>query len=355
MVGRAEWVTGDVVVRPLSATDDGVLGAFLDELGEREPLAVLAYHYPFYRDMLVAIDVGVPASLGAWRDGCLKAVLPAFRRTAAAGSVLCSLPFFGPNGGVLCAAGEAGWAVPALIRAAVAMLDELPDPLALTICGPLEDRNGAETVAAMEDRITVERFSQVTTLDGTPWSKSLRYDIRRAESLGVTVVEEADPDHLREFFRLYETNCAEAGIPLKPFAALEALARHAHPEGPVRLYFAMHDDRMVAGLMVLWGPRCVSYYMPCTLAEARALQPGALLIDRAVADARTNGKTFWNWESSPSREGGVYRFKQRWNACEKSYCIRILARRPPARFVELGRLGLSQAFPGYFVYPFDRL
>lgn len=336
----------------LTGADDGELTAFLDGLGNAGEHPVLAYHYPFYRDLLVGLGVGEPRTLALRRDGRLVAVLPAFLKRASEGSVLASLPFFGPNGGVICAPAEAAAAVPALLAAARDLLAAEANPLTMVIYTPLFGRDAGLYAEALGHGEVVERFTQLTDLDGTPWSKGLRYDIRRAASLGVTVEDGVDDHRLAEFYALYRQNCADAGIPLKPFSVVETLAR-SHREA--RFLFAYHEGRMVAGLLNLWGPQVVSYYMPCTLAEARALQPGSLLIDRAVADARAAGRRWWNWEGSPNRECGVYRFKQRWNAEESPFRIHVVALCPLEHLAQLGREGLAAAFPWFFVYPFDRL
>lgn len=336
----------------LTGADDGELTAFLDELGMTGGFPVLAYHYPFYRDLLSGLGVGEPLTLTLRRDGRLVAVLPAILKRAPEGSVLASLPFFGPNGGVICAEAEAGAAVPALLGAARDVLAAEPNPLTMVVYTPLFGRDAALYAEALGDGEVVERFTQLTALDGRPWSKGLRYDIRRAASLGVTVDETVDEARLAEFYALYRQNCADAGIPLKPFSVLETLARSPRE---ARFLFAYHDGRMVAGLLNLWGPQVVSYYMPCTLADARALQPGSLLIDRAAADARAAGRRWWNWEGSPDRDCGVYRFKQRWNAEENAFRIHIVPLCPLDRLAGLGRAGLAAAFPWFFVYPFDYL
>ncbi len=336
----------------LTGVDDGELTAFLDGLGNAGEYPVLAYHYPFYRDLLVGLGVGEPLTLALRRDRRLVAVLPTILKRTPEGSVLASLPFFGPNGGVICSVAEAGTAVPALLGAARQRLLAEPNPLTMVVYTPLFGRDAALYTEALGQGEVIERFTQLTALDGNPWSKGLRYDIRRAASLGVTVEDGINDGRLAEFYALYRQNCADAGIPLKPFGVLETLARSP---AEARFLFAYHEGRMVAGLLNLWSPQVVSYYMPCTLADARALQPGSLLIARAAADARAAGRRWWNWEGSPNRDCGVYRFKQRWNSEESPFRIHVVALCPLNRLAELGREGLAAAFPWFFVYPFDRL
>lgn len=334
----------------LDGADDGELAAFLDALADAHP--VLAYHYPAYRDVLAGIGVGTPSYLGLRRNGALVAVLPAFLKRTPQGSVLSSLPFFGPNGGVICDPAVAGEAVPALLGAAREFLRAEPAPLTMTVYTPLLGQDAGLYSHCLDDGIAIDRFTQLTPLDGTPWSKGLRYDIRRAAAMGLTIGQDVDAGRLAEFYAIYRQNCADAGIPLKPFAVVEALARRPDL---AQFYFAHHDGRMVAGLVTLSSPRWVSYYMPCTLAEARGMQPGSLLIDHAAAEARAAGRLWWNWEGSPGRDSGVYRFKQRWNSRESAFRIHVVPFCPPERLAALGRDGLAAAFPWFFVYPFDRL
>lgn len=344
-----------MIVRPLLPADEPVLSSFLDDLGGERPSRVLAYHLPFHRDLMERHHIGKPVWLGAWDGERLTGILPALLRRTDIGSVLCSLPFFGPNAGPLCRESDAGAVVPALVEAARDILRAEPKPLSMTIYGALGLEDDDYLARAMPDAVIIDRFSQVTRLDGSPWSKGLRYDIRRAHSLGLGIDDRVDSSRIRDMYALYRQNCTDAGIPPKSPDLVADLAAQARPGGPVRVYFAFLDGAMVAALIVLWGPRTLSYYLPCTLAEARALQPGAALIAHAAEQARAAGLILWNWESSPSRESGVYRFKARWNAEEVPFRIRVEPFIALDALRALGRDRLAEAFPHYFVYPFDRL
>jgi hypothetical protein len=64
-----------VTVAVLTPSDDAELKQFLDGLGAVSP-SILGYHYPFYRDVILAAGAGQPEYLGAriWpqrrRFGC---------------------------------------------------------------------------------------------------------------------------------------------------------------------------------------------------------------------------------------------------------------------------------------------
>ena len=117
----------------------------------------------------------------------------------------------------------------------------------------------------------------------------------------------------------------------------------------------MHDEEMIGGLLIVRSPTTASYYVPCTLPQARTLQPGSVLVDRAVEEMRAAGVRTWNWESSPSRDSGVYRYKKKWNSNEAAYRIYIWCSGGLEPLQEVGQERLATEFPHFFVYPFDRL
>jgi len=229
-----------------------------------------------------------------------------------------------------------------------------PDLLTTVIHTPVGG-DAASYRTAWPDAVVMDRFTQVLDLDGLEWPAKVRYDLRRSEKLGVVVDETFTPERLAEFHHLYAANCADAGIATKSPAMLERLCTRGRDEGHVHIAFALHDDRVIGGLMTLMGGATASYYIPCSLPEARPLQPGMVLADHAIRAARARGMKWWNWEASPGRDSGVYAFKRRWGSREAEYLTLARARQPETRLREIGADALRAAFPNMFVYPFSRL
>ncbi|HMM38434.1 MAG TPA: GNAT family N-acetyltransferase [Desulfovibrio sp.] len=340
----------------LGREHDPELAAFLDGLGARLP-HVLAYHYPFYRNMLEGCGVGSPLYLGAFRDGRLVGLLPGFIRESEGMAVYSSLPFFGPNSGVICAPGADEAAIhDALLGGIMDELTARGDVLSASFYTPFEHDTASHYRRLLPEALEVERFTQFIPIGEAPvWDNTKRRSIRAAQKAGVTVDTEPTEERMRTFYDIYVENCGQAGIPLKPRACVEALAAEARAGGRAKIYFALREDTVIAGLLVLWAGRTVSYYIPCTATEARTLQPGTLLIDRAVAEARAHGLTHWNFEGSPSRESGVYEFKRRWGAVEGTYSIFVHPFREKSVFKSLGAGTLAERFPWFYVYPFQKL
>jgi hypothetical protein len=343
-----------ITVKKLERENDEEFVSFLDRLG-KTTTSILAYHYPFYRDMLEAIGVGKAIYLGAFGDGSLVGILPTFVRESEVGAVYNSLPYFGPNAGVICQSDEMCAEIHSVLLETLLNFAAQRNTLSCSIYTPFRSDQFALYDSVMPSAIVIDKFTQYLDLATAVWSSEINYDLRKASRMGVQVSTEISPERIDEFFAIYKQNCRDYGIPLKPRRGVDLLLEPNIRDQHSSIYFAIQNGRMIAGLLVLWSPVTASYYIPCTLATARALQPGTFLIDRAVQDARARGIRFWNWESSPSRDSGVYRFKEKWGSAEGSYRIYVQSFYPLEKFQQLGREAIARDFPFYFVYPFDLL
>ena len=337
----------------LTRENDEEVTRFLDSLA-KESGSVLAYHYPFYRDVLETMGIGVPMYLGARRAGELCGYLPAFVKRSGENAVVSSLPFFGPNAGVLCRREDRTEAHHSLLQEFVA-LAQREKALSCSVYTPFLFDEFSLYDSNLTDSVVAEKFTQFLDLQTAVWSKTTERALIRAERAGLTVSCELTPEHLNSFYDIYEQNCRDYGIPLKNRACIDALADDSIRGKFTQFYLAFKEDQLIAGLLALFSPVTASYYVPCSLAEFRTYQPGTLLVDFAAREARDRGLRYWNWESSPGRDSGVYEFKKRWGSTEQSYRIYLKACQSEEKIKSIGRARIVEEFPNYFVWPFDRL
>lgn len=342
-----------VEVVELSSRDDAETTSFLNSLAG-ESVSVLGYHYPPYRDMLQSLGVGRPRYLGARRKGQLCGYLPVFQKQSASGSVLCSLPFFGPNAGVLCAQLDRKEIHSALLGELLS-LAESDGVLSCSVYTPFRFDDFALYEESFTGAVVANKLTQYLDLSLVRWPKGVSYDLRRAQKASISVTSEVTRERLESFFEIYWQNCTDHGIPPKPRACLEFLTAAKVRGALTQVYFAIMEDKLVAGLLVVFSPATASYYLPCSAAEFRSHQPGPLLIDRAVQDARSRGIRFWNWESSPGRDSGVYAFKEKWGSQEAAYRVYCKTFQSEEKIRQLGRERIAREFPYYYVWPFERL
>ncbi|MFO1491774.1 MAG: GNAT family N-acetyltransferase [Kiritimatiellia bacterium] len=341
-------------LRPVTPADHGAVRSFLAGLARRSP-SVLAYHDPLYIEILSGAGVGEPWSLAAFEGGEVQALLPCMIRRAESGCAAASLPFFGPNAGVLCAEDDrADELHDRLLGAMIERLRAEPGMISFSLQTPFLCPRPDRYARLLPDALRVDRFTQHldTATAAWPWKERA---FRKAVREGVTTDGLVTPERLAELHALHEANCAETGMIPKPRRVLDDLATRGVAAGLADVRFAWHGGRMVSGLITMVGAATASYYLPCTLTEARSLQPGSLLIDQVFRDLKARGVRHWNWEGSPSRESGVYDFKSRWGSVESPYQTLILPLQPAGFFRAMGRERIARDFPFFFVYPFHLL
>lgn len=336
----------------LHPDDDDELTEFLDGLA-RVSGSVLAYHYPFYRNLLVRLGLGSPVYLGVRRSGQLCGFLPAFSKESSVGTVFCSLPFFGPNAGVLCGP-EDRTEIHATLLGELVRRAEQSGALSCAVYTPFLSHDFALYDEWFGGDGVVNKFTQCLDLSSAQWPKEIQYELRKAERASVTVTTEVTAERLAAFYEIYRQNCSDYGIPPKPWECVEFLADEKIRGRFTQIYFAILEGTVIAGLLVLFSPATASYYMPCSLANYRSLQPGTLLIAKAMEDAKRRGLNYWNWESSPDRSG-VYQFKKKWGSREEEYRTYVKTFQSVEKIRQIGRDRLASEFPYYFVWPYDRL
>jgi hypothetical protein len=342
-------------VGQLTAADDREYIDFLDRLGAVYP-GVLAYHYPFYRNTLREIGMGEPMYTGAWSGGELVGVIPGFLRQSPTGSAFCSLPFFGPNAGVICDPhGDVEAVHRSLLGAVSDQLSDVADLLTASFYTPFLFDRFELYDREVTDALVVERTTLYLYLPDVPSNSKSRRLLAAEPRPGVEIHTGVTPERIGEFYEVYRQNCVASEIPMKPPRAIERVMTEGCAAGRARCYFAYHAGEMIAGLVTLWGPSTASYYIPCTRPDMRPLQPGTALAGRALREAMEARLQYWNWEGSPSRESGVFRFKAKWGSVESGYRIYVRPFAPPEVLRSIGVERLASEFPFVYVYPRELL
>jgi hypothetical protein len=359
-------------IESFSPAVEAELISFLNTVGtSNRGFSVLGYHYPSYLRMLQHV-LGPGTTCCSFiarcpRTSAIRGFLPGMLRTINGQACYNSLPFFGPNAGVLCLArdpDEEREISASLIHAAVAAAREKRALTAVfyTCFNPFADPASEFATRFLSESfpgcIQVPKTTHFLTLAGTDalrFPSTIRYDLKKAEQARVVVTRGCPADKLEQLYAIYVRNCLDQGIPRKPFDCLQMLHQASITESTVHFYTASIGDDLVGGLITLWGPLTVSYYLPCSRREYRAQQPGTLAIAHAMQHATEHGRSIWNWESTSEQSTGVAHFKRKWGSETATYNILVVTIEDEAKIRTMTPQTLSLAFPFYYVYPWSLL
>lgn len=153
-----------------------------------------------------------------------------------------------------------------------------------------------------------------------------RSRINTAERRGLRIESSHDRGRMTDFVRLLRETEQRAGFFSFEDPYFDAVAQELLPTGDATLYFALAAGAPVAAALVFdFGP--TRYYaFGATAADARKLMPASPLVWRAILDARSAGRTRFDfWGSAPPGAGpehpwsGITAFKQGFGGRAQSY------------------------------------
>lgn len=345
----------EFVIRLLNKEDDNLYVEFLNSLSKTNP-SVLAYHYPFYRDILTNCSIGEPFYVGLYKNTELIAVLPGFIKQTSLGTVYNSMPFFGPNAGVLCLDTKYEEISHKLLIGYIdTKMKEMNSPISMAIYTPFLSNHRNLYLNNFSFTENIERQTQYLYISDTEWDSKIRYDIRKAERAGITVSDTITDEKVDKLYAIYKKNCEDYNIPIKPKSTIIQLAANAKENGNTKFYFAHYQNQIIGALIVLFSINTLSYYLPCSTEDSKTLQPTTFLIVHAFREAKERKINYWNWEASPNKESGVFKFKQKWGSKESSYAVLVKLYCDKEHIKNLGVKTISEAFPYFYVYPFNKL
>lgn len=267
------------------------------------------YHTPEWRVFLEKTFGYKPHYLFATDEsGQLTGVLPLFQvKSRLTGNRLCSVPFSHMCG---CLGDK---------NICSALLDEAVTIATRNHIEKIEIRNTVEVPCFQEKNVFCTHILGLSQNAEEAWKQldksSVRWAIKKAEKLGVSVVSSTNPDDLKEF---YELNCItkqHLGAPCHPWKFLKNL--FSILDGYVRMYLAQHDGNIVAGGVMEYYKDRVLYGYGAADPDHLDLHPYNAFIWKSIGDACVDGYQTYDFGRTSYDNTGLIQFKRKWGVQEK--------------------------------------
>ena len=188
-----------------------------------------------------------------------------------------------------------------------------------------EQRSALEASGAMPSRHPIQhQATMVVDISGGDAAlmrlkESTRRNIRAGERSGITVEASQASAAMDNFYALLRETAEREHFAVRPASYYQDLLALFRERGQAAVYLARHQDRLLAGsVMLFYGARLI-YLYGGTRTEAKELKPGYLLHWRAIQDAQQRGCTVYDmWgvplNPQPGERGyGYFVFKSRFN------------------------------------------
>jgi len=215
-------------------------------------------------------------------------------------------------------------------------------------------------ISALKPEHCLKKFYQYYYLDQHPFkglTKKRRYafasEIRRAESSGITITQTADDSQIQAWLDIYEARYSQIGARILPRAFHKAMVETFVPAGKAQLHLAYQGGQLLGGTLFLIGRGIVDYFSTAFHTESMKLYPGTFILNKALHQFIELGIKRFNWQSSPSRDSGVYKFKERWGAQEGQYLILTKVLGDATVFTGRPLAEVRDAYGLHFVLPYS--
>jgi len=316
----------------------------------------LLYYSSKYKNFLKQLLQCEEIYLLATENGVIKGILPLMYLESSEGRIYNSLPYYGSNGFVLADTPEAFDALAATYNNIVA------DPAtasATVVENPFVD----QTADAVTHNFTDQRIAQFTDIadfsdDEDPMQalinqidNSAKRNIKKALREEINI--EIDNTKLNFLQKTHQDNMRAIGGLPKSDEFFRLIPKHFTPGEDYNIYIAKKSDKAIAALLLFYFNQTVEYFTPAIQNEYRSSQPLALIIITAMVDAYQRGFKYWNWGGTWISQTGVYRFKRKWAAQEKTY--HYYTQLNNKSLLNASPEHLVKTYPNFFVLPFSQL
>jgi Acetyltransferase (GNAT) domain len=351
-------VSGAVGIERLNRTDAPAYAGFVAETED-----ALFWHTPEWLSFLEqATARSQPVTVLARENGRVVGAFVAFLKEGSFGVVLNALPYFGSHGDFLIStsANDPSSVALALAAAVVKLSADASVKAFNIVAHPLAPR-----VAQVTPKLGLtawdRRIGQISTLSPAgskddalsavlaACSQKTRNLVRKSLKQGFVVERsERDGDWIAMIDH-HRRGMERIGGRAKSAAEFSAMRAIFAPDVHRRLYVARLRGEFAGALLCFYHRDWVEYFTPVAVEEFRGKQVLSALIAEALAEARVEGRRYWNWGGTWTDQSGVYHFKHGWGAVDHLYDYCGAVSGPMA---DSSPADLQASYPFFYVRPF---
>jgi len=176
--------------------------------------------------------------------------------------------------------------------------------------------------------------------------------IRKAESVGFFPKLCTTMNEFERWYSIHLQRAADIGIRPLQRRLIERIWRDLGKQGRSFLQLVMAGDEIAAGsLFILHRDVCDVFAISMDSRYAQD-SPNYVVFKAALLEMSRRGVKFMNWQSSPKRGDGVFKFKRQWGSEERLYSFVTKTYCDEAAILSLGADGARREYPDHFLVPF---
>lgn len=321
-----------------------------------------------WAEVIAPIASDRPYFLLAHADGQDVAGMPLYLFRHPLGNALSSVPQAGPLGGVFVAPSVAPSQHEAIYEALLRRAEALAlehECLSLSIITNPFQPDHERYARLLSPTYTLENFTQWIPMRNVVDEErrfvlpdllrrsNLSRNVKKALDAGFTVKDCDTDEELAAFHAVHARRHAELGVDAFPLSLFQRLRDVLVPAGKARLLLVKKGDAIASGCIYLVHRHVLDVLRITVSSEFLAESPNFLNTRESLLWAHDRGVRIYNWQSSPSRDSGVYRYKAQWGARELPYYFVTKLYCEASRIRSIGLDVLKRDYALHFVVPYS--
>lgn len=158
-----------------------------------------------------------------------------------------------------------------------------------------------------------ENFYQYSILDDLPLNKlsskrksAIKNEINKSIKSNVKIVKN-DHKYFDEWYKIHSDRFHEIKANSLPYNFLRSISIYLTNENLGDFYYVFIDGELIGGTLVIYNSNVMDYFV--TSFKNEYLNLGQYVLNKVHEYAFEQNIKIFNWESSPSKDGGVYKFR----------------------------------------------
>ena len=202
------------------------------------------------------------------------------------------------------------------------------------------------------------KFNQINDLSNPlKFNENVYRNIRKAQKSNVKIIIGYDDKLIDDFYEIYKINRNKYNASVFDINYFISINKFMASNNKADFVFATLDGKFLSGLVTLKANSIVSYHEPVNDENYKQFQANSLLINELLLKYTAEGYRYWSWGASPTKECGVFKFKNTWRPEVIEYGCYTKLYEP---IEKLKKDGLSyelliRDFRNYFVINYDLL
>jgi hypothetical protein len=167
-----------------------------------------------------------------------------------------------------------------------------------------------------------KNFCQISKITGHP-ILSMNHHRRMAFSSEIARMNarpeffiDKDPERntFEAWYEIYKMRILDLGSKPLPHEFYVSYYQGSKTCESINFWVVRSEYEVIGGVFITTGKNIADYGTSAFDTAYRHLYPTTFLLNAYFHEAIRNGTGYFNWQSSPDRAGGVFKYKQRWGA-----------------------------------------